>query len=112
MAGDVHLHGIPGWVWASFVAALFFFGVLYTVPEAKDELRKLFSSQRLSSTRKPSHPELEPIIPRRAHPSSSLSENKDLLYPTKKEAEADCPGRASKSDLCNEEEGRCLWECR
>jgi hypothetical protein len=29
MAGDIHFHNIPGWVWAFLIAALFFFGLLY-----------------------------------------------------------------------------------
>ena len=39
---NIHLHDIPGIVWAFLIAALVFLGVIYLVPEAKQALGSVF----------------------------------------------------------------------
>lgn len=58
MTGDVHLHGIPGWVWGFLIVALFFFGVLYMVPELKPELVKILKGDADSKAIAPQGPDL------------------------------------------------------
>lgn len=45
----VKLEQIPNWVWVFVVIALFFFGILYTVPEARQAAGCLISEASLRS---------------------------------------------------------------
>ena len=45
----VHLHGIPAWVWAALVVALFVFGMLYFVPETGQEVGRIFTGRKSPS---------------------------------------------------------------
>ena len=48
MAGNVHLDVIPGWVWGFLIAAIFFFGVLYLVPESSNLFSRPASIQQMT----------------------------------------------------------------
>ena len=41
---EVKLERVPGWVWACLMIAVFFFGTLYMVPEARQRMGELFSA--------------------------------------------------------------------
>ena len=42
---NIHLHDIPGIVWAFLIAALVFLGMIYLVPEAKQAVGRVFSAK-------------------------------------------------------------------
>jgi len=50
MAGDVHLHGIPRWVWGFLIVIVLFLGTLYLVPEARQTMGQAISRVFSAST--------------------------------------------------------------
>jgi hypothetical protein len=86
MAGDVHLHGIPGWVWACLIVAVFFLGIISIVPEARQSLGKLFISS--PSDGKVTQPAPNPQSLINSETGNKRSSGK--VFSTKEEAEKAC----------------------
>jgi hypothetical protein len=104
MAGDVHLHSIPNWVWVFFIVAIFVFGFLYLVPEARQYLGSLFTHEETMSL--PASPKAPARPKRTTH--SEPDDTKVREFGSEEEASEVCPGRV-KTVLS----GQLFWfECR
>jgi hypothetical protein len=52
----IHFHDIPNWVWGCLIVALFFFGVLFMIPEARQGVGEYFTHSQPTQQNKSNLP--------------------------------------------------------